>query len=371
MKNVTVKLDHYSVPYPLDKFAPLEQIFFLDIETTGFTAKGSSLYLIGGAYYSEGSWYIIQWFAENYSEESKILEAFRDFVKNHSFFIHFNGNNFDIPYLRQKARMLQIDIPALSSNGLDIYRRISPYKSFFKLPNCKLKTIEDYLHVNRVDRYNGKELITFYHDYVASPDPHTLELLLLHNADDMKGMLGILSILSITDLFNDSVHVEKVQASSYTNYNNDKRKELYIQLRLQNPLPKKISSFVDHCYFSGEHETASLRVPIFEGELKYFYSNYSDYYYLPEEDTAIHKDVAIYVDAARRKKAQAATCYTKHSSTFIRQWSVLKEPFFKPNFQSKDLFFELTDEVKQDRELFNRYASHVLRHMVQESKNLE
>ena len=33
--------------YPLEKIAPIDKILFLDIETTGFTAKSSSLYMIG------------------------------------------------------------------------------------------------------------------------------------------------------------------------------------------------------------------------------------------------------------------------------------------------------------------------------------
>jgi hypothetical protein len=36
------------------------------------------------------------------------------------------------------------------------------------------------------------------------------------------------------------------------------------------------------------------------------------------------------------------------------------EPFFKRDYDSKDLFFELTDDIKKDRQLFSDYASHVL-----------
>ena len=40
--------------------------------------------------------------------------------------------------------------------------------------------------------------------------------------------------------------------------------------------------------------------------LKYFYDNYKDYFYLPKEDTAIHKSVATYVDKDFRQKAKTA-----------------------------------------------------------------
>ena len=60
----------------LDKLAPLEQILFLDIETTGFTSRTSYLYMIGCAYYQAGKWRTIQWMADDYSQEGDILTAF-------------------------------------------------------------------------------------------------------------------------------------------------------------------------------------------------------------------------------------------------------------------------------------------------------
>jgi len=369
MKQTNLEINNFEISYPLENLAPLETIFFLDIETTGFTAKGSNLYLIGGAYYKNKTWNIIQWFSENYSEEEKILNAFKNFAKDYSYFIHYNGNNFDIPYLKQKANILQLDFSFLDHAGLDLYRRISPYKSFYKLQNCKQKSIEKYLSINRKDTFHGGELISIYHDYVTTPSNYALQTLLLHNADDMKGMLNILPILSCSDLFNNSISVEKVQANVFTNYAGEKRKELYMQLKLKQALPKKTSVYADHCYFVCDKTKATLRVPIYETELKYFYANYSDYYYLPEEDTSIHKSVAIYVDPSRRKKAKASNCYTRHFSSYIQQWEIIKEPFFKKDFRSSDIYFELTEDAKKDRKLFNSYANHILQHMVIESKN--
>ena len=60
-----------------------------------------------------------------------------------------------------------------------------------------------------------------------------------------------------------------------------------------------------------------LFLPVYSGELKYFYPNPSDYYYLPLEDCAMHKSVASFVEKEYRKKATAATCYTKKTGTFL------------------------------------------------------
>ena len=90
--------------YPLEKIAHPDKILFLDIETTGFTAKISYLYLIGTAYCEKGQWFVKQWFANDYREERKILSAFFQFAMNYTHLIHFNGNNFDLPYLVQKCK---------------------------------------------------------------------------------------------------------------------------------------------------------------------------------------------------------------------------------------------------------------------------
>ena len=37
MKKSEETLEDFAISYPLDKLAPLEQILFLDIETTGFS----------------------------------------------------------------------------------------------------------------------------------------------------------------------------------------------------------------------------------------------------------------------------------------------------------------------------------------------
>ena len=68
-----------------------------------------------------------------------------------------------------------------------------------------------------------------------------------------------------------------------------------------------------------------------------FYSNYKDYYYLPEEDQAIHKSVAEFVDRAYRMQASASNCYTRKPGQFLREWDLVFTPFFKKEYKSSDM----------------------------------
>ena len=364
MRIEELKMGNYTMEYPLQDIAPLEKILFVDIETTGFTAKSSCLYLIGAAYYSGGDWYIKQWFAQNYEEEKEVLETFFSFASSYTHLIHFNGNNFDLPYLLQKCAQHGFSYTFDNFEGIDLYKRIAPYKFFLNVPNCKQKTLEKFLGIDREDIYSGGELISIYHAYVDQPAESLYKNLLLHNSDDMKGMLQLTSLLAYYDLFNKNLRAKKVQANSFKDYHGNEHHILLMKIELPSVLPRPLSTVANGCQFSGEKKEGTIKIPIYDEEMKYFYSNYKDYYYLPTEDVAIHKSVASFVDKEHRVQATAATCYTRKFSSYLPEWELLIEPFFKRDYKSKELFFELTDERKKDRALFSKYAGYILNKMV-------
>lgn len=373
MKCIQKSLGILSPCYPIENFCIPMQTLFIDIETTGLYAKSSNLYMIGCAYLNNTNgpahWCTIQWFATNYEDELNVLDAFVQFAADYRFLIHFNGNSFDIPYLQNKLEHYQLELDLNRFEGIDIYRRIAPYKSFLRLPNCKQKTLEGFLHTTRrEDKYTGGELIEIYHDYVLSRSESSEQLLLLHNEEDIKEMLEIVSILAVPDLFHLPIKVTRVQANYYRDIHKKQCPEIIMNLKLPTPLPVDLSYGINDCYFSGSKEEGKLRVPLYEEEMKYFYSNYKDYYYLPTEDVAIHKSVAAFVDKNYREQAKAHNCYTRKVSSYLPQWNAVFTPFFKRSYDDKAMFFELTDTFKTQREAFHLYAHHVLEMMAVSKK---
>ena len=63
-----------------------EEFLFFDIETTGFSPRNTSLYLIGAVCFLDEHWTFLQWFAETPSEECEILNAFLAFCRSFSCF---------------------------------------------------------------------------------------------------------------------------------------------------------------------------------------------------------------------------------------------------------------------------------------------
>lgn len=360
MKTILNKLTGKQLAYPLDQLAPLDKVLFLDIETTGFAAKSSTLYLIGCMFYENDCWNTIQWLAQSYEEEKDVLQAFLSFSSSYSFYIHFNGNNFDIPFMKQKCIQHQLSWDLDKITGIDLYKRVSLYKNLLCLPNCKQKTLEQFLGLSREDLFSGGELIGIYHDYVSSPTDLSESLLLLHNVEDIKGLFDILPVLSYYDLFNGNMKTKKVQANYYTDSNGVRRQELLMNISIKNPIPKPISGNYQGCFFTASNSQGVIKVPLYEEELKYFYAGYKDYFYLLYEDVAMHKSVAAFVDKKHRIQANATNCYTRKFSTYLPQWDVFVEPFYKRDYKSKELFFEVLDDMKKDREFFTKYARYIL-----------
>ena len=314
MKTVIETLTIDPEKYDLTRIAPLDQLLFVDIETTGFSAGSSSLYEIGCIRFENNIPKLIQFFAEDTTEEKEVLSSFFDLCHPSGTLIHFNGNTFDIPYMKAKARQYGLSSPFETMEGVDIYKRIMPYKDILGLPNCKQKTIEEFLGISREDQYNGGQLIDIYKEYCRQPSEESEKLLILHNNEDMKGMLKLLPILTYSDIFMQPFRVVKVQANHFTNVDQSAGDEVLMKLRFSSAFPIPFSMHKAGCHFSANDNEGFLKVPLFKGELKYFYSNYRDYYYLPLEDIALHKAVAGFVDKDHRKQAKAPHIHSRGSA---------------------------------------------------------
>lgn len=360
MKTVQSLLSPKLCQYPLSLIGAEENLLFVDIETTGFTARTSQLYLIGCVYFENRQIHLVQWFAERPEEERQILECFIKRAQKHSILIHYNGNNFDIPYMKQKCLQYALQEPFSSMTGIDIYKRVMPYKKILFLENLKQRTLEQFLGIVRQDTYHGGELIHVYQDYVNAPSQECLQTLLLHNADDMRGMLSLMPMLTYADIFLQPFRVVKVQAGKVEDADGAAHTEVMMKLKFPFHFPKDAAMHRGGCRFHCHDNEGLLMVPVIYGSMKFFYSNYKDYYYLPAEDAALHKSVAIYVDPAYRQQATAATCYTKKEGAFLPQWDILFEPIFKEAYHDKVCYFELTDEMKRSPDLFKKYALHII-----------
>lgn len=337
---------------------PPERLLYFDIETTGLSADTSSLYLIGCLYYRSSSWHTLQWFADDYQSEAALLTAFFTFMESFDILIHYNGTGFDIPYLQKKCRQHRLSFSFDSIRSLDIYKELTPYKKLLSLPNLKQKTIEKTLGLCREDTYDGRELIEVYVAYIHKKLKREdgcedcLSLLLLHNREDLEGLLQVSSLLLPPVLFPCKDTALSGKEISF---------ELSFPYRLYTPfLCKK-----DTVCLTLEGNRGRLTLFPLVRELKYFYPDYKNYYYLPVEDTAIHKSVATYVEKEYRQKAKASNCYTKRSGRFLPVppgFSLPENtPLFYQEYKGKTAWFEITEDFLTDSSCLLAYLKNALK----------
>lgn len=324
--------------YDFSQIAPLKDIVFLDIETTGLSAGSSSLYLIGAVYHQQMEWHIRQWFADSMAAEQEILESFFEFLANFKVIITYNGESFDLPFLNRCAGQYGIASPIPDLTSFDLYRRIRSLRPLLGLENLKLSSVEDFLGIQRTDQSSGRDLIPLYQKFLETQDEVLYQTLLLHNEDDLKALPQLMPILGYIDIFHCSWRI-----AGYSLY--EEERSLTIVVDCSVSVPVAFSYETEHYRLSVRSNQIIIEMPVFCGELKYFFDNYSEYDYLPDEDRAIHRKVSQFVDKEHRERATAANCYTRKTGCFL-YLSVEDSmfPVFRESYRSKPAYTEYVDD---------------------------
>ena len=346
------RIDKY---YNLSSYFNPEELLIFDIETTGFAAEASKLYLIGCCFYNKGNWTISQWFNDDGNSESDILTLFMEFTKSYKYLLHYNGDGFDIPYLTKKINEFNLDYSFSHMKSIDLYKVIKPYKSILHIDNLKQKSLEKYLGINRLDKYSGGDLIKVYDDYLKTKKDSNKQLLLQHNFEDLEGFISCCSFMSLDRLKKGDFIVKKMSVRD---------SKLVFSIELAYEIPKRISFGHYNIIITGYKNEVSINVPIIEEELKFYLDNYKDYYYLPAEDVAVHKSVATYVDKNYRVQAKKETCYLKRKGYFITQINKGILSGYKRNIKDVESFIELSDSFLKNMDLINLYARHIIKMML-------
>lgn len=413
-----------TLSYPLHESITFEdslskdEIAFFDIETTGFSADSSYLYLIGCMYYTNKSWHLSQWLAEDIGDEKELILSFTKTISTVKKIIHFNGTTFDIPYLNRKCKALGLINPFLGKKSFDIYKELYPIKKLIPIPNFKLKTIESFVGFNREDTYSGGDLIQVYSSFIGKlqyeklralntsfhtnvdneainskdetnfPSKELEKILLLHNEEDIKSLIPISTLLYINDLFTRPLNNTFRINHSYRNNNSIPTfcislilpYELPFRMEWTCPLNPLLHGGVnDKNTFSSSFLTINITnsrleflIPTFTGSLKYFFKDYKDYYYLPVEDSAIHKSVAEFVDKEYRIKATKGNCYTKKHGTFLpnvlpsysknnhKDKNNYPTNAFFLDYEDKLYFIEYEEEMFTNLEILEAYIKNLL-----------
>lgn len=360
-------------PVPSDIYtigAP-EDVLFFDIETTGLSARSAGLYLIGMLTYTDKNWTLLQFFCEDVADEPAVLQAFFDLLRTKKTLISYNGDGFDIPFLRHMLEQYGLPYSFDAVESFDLFKKFRPLRRLLNLPDLKLKSCERFLGIDHEDRFTGGELIEVYFEWQKTKAAALLDTLLLHNAEDIANLPNLLPLLRYRALphsdFKLRAHERRQDAgtplvhlsftllapmspSAHTPAENDGR-EVMDHRRPHCPvlaLPRPMDLRGDFWALHAEGSAVELYVQLFEGERKLFFADFEHYYYLPAEDQVIHQSLAEFVDRSARKKACARNCYQRVTGCFLPECSEVYTPALQAEYRDKLRYAQYSDALFDD-----------------------
>ena len=178
----------------------LEELLFLDIETTGLGGAGVMTFLVATGRVEadaqgQGEFVLRQYLAPSPPDEAALLHALIEDggVRDHDpVLVTYNGRAFDAPALDERATMHR------QRAGFDALRHLDllmPVRTAYRglLPSCRLGEIEHaVLGMTRPSyEVGGAETPAWYFRYLRTQDARILAPLLDHNARDVLALASL------------------------------------------------------------------------------------------------------------------------------------------------------------------------------------
>ncbi|HOB16942.1 MAG TPA: ribonuclease H-like domain-containing protein [Defluviitoga sp.] len=169
-----------------------EDFIFLDIETMGLFTRLIILFGVARIFGDHMS--INQYLLRDVKEEPAALMGFLSHINKNSVLITFNGQTFDVPYIKERLAYYGMKAD-LEKPHFDIYY-FSKRKWKEEVPNCKLTTLEKYLFgIERKDDIPGDLVPEFYDTYMKTQNIGPLIPIIEHNKQDLITLANIFSKL--------------------------------------------------------------------------------------------------------------------------------------------------------------------------------
>lgn len=288
---------HNQIP----SYPPIPDSCILSIETTGLHADISAIFSIGIGYWEGEQFLTRQWLQETGLEEKELLLSFFEALSGFTTIITYYGNRFALPFLEAKIAQYQLEISLSDYHSVDLYETLYPIRKQVGLSSCKLASAAKYFNAARKKEISGRKRIAMFQKYRSTKDEALEQQLMAYQQDSLLQLESLCQLLAYDDLKNGKltkcfVSFEKEQA--------------IFSFVLPVPLILPLQYEKNSINIIISEKNGKVLIPLSkEDQIQHFIPNYKDYYYLIEEDRAIHKSLASYIGKDYKKKATADTCY--------------------------------------------------------------
>lgn len=265
----------------------LSSMVIVQMQTTGHYWRNSQITEIGLlSLKKDDIWNEERMICEEEADEYDILVLLSEKLSEYEHIIGYNSTSFLLPYLEQKYRAYGLEYPFIGKQHTDLYLKYKNYGKSMRL-SMKLEELKYFLCLP--ENYNEPETI-----------------------------LCVTALDRFSQFFSGEFEISDVQ---------ELEEELLITMQTPFTFPCAYRYHHPAFYLICEKNQAKIKIKLFENRLRMYYSNYQDYYYLPSEDTIIHKSMASAIDKRQRVKADETNCYTytAYTSSFCQNKNLIKK----------------------------------------------
>lgn len=178
--------------YSKIKSPHLENLVFIDTETTGLAGgAGTYIFLIGIGYIRDQKVILKQFFLTDLSSEKDLIGKLLESINKESVYVSYNGKSYDVPLINSRSVFHKCSGKLNKFNNIDLLH-IS--RRFWKdlLDNYSLQSIEQ--SVLRSVRSGaedipGSAIPDAYFDYLQTKNAETMKNVIYHNRIDILSML--------------------------------------------------------------------------------------------------------------------------------------------------------------------------------------
>ena len=174
----------------------IEDLLFLDIETTGLGGAGAMVFLVGVAHLKGSTLLMRQYLAESPAEEGSLLDALLGDIRAalpDPVLVTYNGRAFDAPMLDGRATLHRRRAGFESLRHIDM---LPPARQLYRgwLPSCRLAEVESrVLGVTRPSAdVEGAEVPAWYFRFLHSGDMRFVAPIASHNLLDVLSVVALL-----------------------------------------------------------------------------------------------------------------------------------------------------------------------------------
>lgn len=176
---------------------PLEQLLFVDTETTGLAGGTGTLPFLVGLLRIEGEALCLrQYLLTGFSGERAMLEHLGQWLRGNETLVTFNGKSFDAPLLATRHRLCGLSDPFSALSHWDL---VHPTRRAFasRWPDCRLATAEQrLLDFRRENDLSGADVPQVWFEYVRFGQAGRIPAVLRHNYWDLLSLAQLLPALA-------------------------------------------------------------------------------------------------------------------------------------------------------------------------------